>query len=42
MSNETPVAFDVTLNFAWNDEPKLLSCLRQDALGHAITVHPLI
>jgi reticulon-4-interacting protein 1, mitochondrial len=36
-------AFDVTLNFAtWNDELKLLSCLRQGGLGHATTVHPLI
>ena len=36
-------AFDATLNFAtWNDELKLLSCLRQGALGHATTVHPLI
>ena len=36
-------AFDATLNFAtWDDELKLLSCLRQGALGHATTVHPLI
>ena len=36
-------AFDATLNFAtWEDELKLLSCLRQGALGHATTVHPLI
>jgi hypothetical protein len=36
-------AFDATLNFAtWNDELKLLSCLRQGALGHATTVHPMI
>jgi reticulon-4-interacting protein 1, mitochondrial len=36
-------AFDATLNFAtWQDELKLLSCLRQGALGHATTVHPLI
>ena len=36
-------AFDATLNFAtWDDELKLLSCVRQGALGHATTVHPLI
>ncbi len=36
-------AFDATLNFAtWQDELKMLSCLRQDALGHATTVHPLV
>jgi len=36
-------AFDVTLNFAaWDDESKLLSSLRQGALGHATTVHPLM
>ena len=36
-------AFDATLNFAtWDDELKLLSCLRQGALGHATTVHPLM
>lgn len=36
-------AFDATLNFAtWDDELKLLSCLRQGALGHATSVHPLI
>lgn len=36
-------AFDATLNFAtWDDELKLLPCLRQGALGHATTVHPLI
>src|SRR5271166_3551714 len=36
-------AFDATLNFAaWEDESKLLSCLRQGALGHATTVHLLI
>ena len=36
-------AFDATLNFAaWEDEPKLLACLRQGALGHATTVHPFI
>jgi hypothetical protein len=35
--------FDVTLNFAaWDDESKLLSSLRQGALGHATTVHPLM
>jgi NADPH:quinone reductase-like Zn-dependent oxidoreductase len=36
-------AFDATLNFAaWEDESKLLACLRPGALGHATTVHPLI
>ena len=36
-------AFDATLNFAaWDDEAKLLSCLREGALGHATTVHPLV
>jgi NADPH:quinone reductase-like Zn-dependent oxidoreductase len=36
-------AFDATLNFAtWNDELELLSCLREGALGHATTVHPLV
>jgi NADPH:quinone reductase-like Zn-dependent oxidoreductase len=36
-------AFDATFNFAaWQDELKLLSCLRRGALGHATTVHPMI
>ena len=36
-------AFDATLNFAtWDDEANLLSCLREGALGHATTVHPLM
>ena len=36
-------AFDATLNFAtWDDEAKLLSCLREGALGHATTVHPFV
>jgi reticulon-4-interacting protein 1, mitochondrial len=36
-------AFDATLNFAsWDDEPALLACLREGALGHATTVHPLV
>jgi len=35
--------FDATLNFAaWDDEEKLLSCLRDDALGQATAVHPLM
>ena len=35
--------FDVTLNFAaWDDEWRLLPCLREGALGHATTVHPLM
>ena len=34
-------AFDATFNFAtWDDGANLLSCLREGALGHAITVHP--
>ncbi len=36
-------AFDATLNFAaWEDELALLGCLRDGALGHATTVHPLL
>jgi len=36
-------AFDATLNFAtWDDESNLLSCLREGALGHATTFHPLM
>ena len=36
-------AFDATLNFAtWDDESRLLSCLREGALGQATTVHPLV
>jgi reticulon-4-interacting protein 1, mitochondrial len=36
-------AFDATLNFAtWEDEANLLSCLREGALGHATTAHPLM
>jgi reticulon-4-interacting protein 1, mitochondrial len=35
--------FDATLNFAtWDDDLKLLRCLRDRALGHATTVHPLL
>ncbi len=35
--------FDATLNFAtWDDERALLGCLREGALGHATTVHPLL
>jgi hypothetical protein len=35
--------FDATLNFAaWDDERALLKCLREGALGHATTVHPLL
>jgi hypothetical protein len=33
----------VTLNFAtWDDEVTLIGCLKDDALGHATTVHPLM
>ena len=36
-------SFDATLNFAtWNDELALISCLKDGALGHATTVHPLM
>ncbi|UWU94850.1 alcohol dehydrogenase catalytic domain-containing protein [Bradyrhizobium sp. CB1015] len=36
-------AFDATLNFAaWEDDLSLLGCLREGALGHATTVHPLL
>ncbi len=35
--------FDATLNFAtWNDDVALIGCLRDGALGHATTVHPLL
>lgn len=36
-------AFDATLNFAsWEDDLLMLGCLREGALGHATTVHPLL
>ena len=36
-------AFDATLNFAtWDDDLALVRCLRDGALGHASTVHPLL
>jgi reticulon-4-interacting protein 1, mitochondrial len=35
--------FDATLNFAtWDDDLALLGCLRDGALGHATTVHPML
>ena len=35
--------FDATLNFAtWDDDVALIGCLRDGALGHATTVHPLL
>ena len=35
--------FDATLNFAaWGDDLPLVRCLRDGALGHATTVHPLL
>jgi reticulon-4-interacting protein 1, mitochondrial len=35
--------FDATLNFAtWSDERALLGSLREGAMGHATTVHPLM
>jgi NADPH:quinone reductase-like Zn-dependent oxidoreductase len=38
-----PRHFDASLNFAtWADEATLVGCLRQGALGHATTVHPLL
>ena len=36
-------AFDATLNFAtWDDDLALVGCLRDGALGHASTVHPML
>ncbi|WP_099514763.1 alcohol dehydrogenase catalytic domain-containing protein [Microvirga ossetica] len=36
-------SFDATLNFAtWDDDLSLLGCLRDRALGHATTVHPML
>ncbi len=36
-------SFDATLNFAtWEDDLALVRCLRDGALGHATTVHPLL
>lgn len=36
-------SFDATLNFAtWDDELALLGCLREKALGHATSVHPML
>lgn len=36
-------AFDATLNFAtWDDDLALVRCLRDGALGHASTVHPML
>jgi NADPH:quinone reductase-like Zn-dependent oxidoreductase len=35
--------FDATLNFAtWDDDLALMRCLREGALGHATTVHPML
>ena len=35
--------FDASLNFAvWEDDPALIACLREGALGHATTVHPMV
>jgi NADPH:quinone reductase-like Zn-dependent oxidoreductase len=35
--------FDATLNFAgWDDDLALIGALREGALGHATTVHPLL
>ncbi len=35
--------FDATLNFAtWDDDLALVRCLRDGALGHATTVHPML
>jgi reticulon-4-interacting protein 1, mitochondrial len=36
-------SFDATLNFAtWDDDLALVRCLRDGALGHATTVHPML
>ncbi|CCV15552.1 alcohol dehydrogenase catalytic domain-containing protein [Mesorhizobium sp. STM 4661] len=36
-------SFDATLNFAtWEDDLALIGCLRDGALGHATTVHPML
>jgi len=38
-----PRRFDASLNFAvWEDEAKLISRLKPNAMGHATTVHPLL
>jgi reticulon-4-interacting protein 1, mitochondrial len=35
--------FDATLNFAtWDDDLALIRCLRNGAIGHATTVHPML
>ena len=40
---ELPDHFDAGLNFgAWEDEATLLGRLREGALGHVTTVHPLL
>lgn len=40
---DMPRHFDASLNFgAWEDEAKLVGCLRPGALGHATAVHPLL
>ena len=47
-ATHTPLAtlaarFDATLNFAsWDDDLALVRCLREGALGHATSVHPLL
>lgn len=36
-------SFDASLNFAtWDEDLALLGCLREGALGHATTVHPML
>lgn len=36
-------SFDATLNFAtWEDDLALIGCLKEGALGHATTVHPML
>jgi NADPH:quinone reductase-like Zn-dependent oxidoreductase len=36
-------SFDATLNFAtWDDDLALIGCLKEGALGHATTVHPML
>lgn len=41
--DELAGAFDATLNFAtWDHDQQLLACLKENGLGHATTVHPML
>ena len=41
--DELAGSFDATLNFAtWDHDQQLLGCLKEYALGHATTVHPML